>query len=140
MSTISPISNTSQGANTLSSLSSGDFLQLILTEMTKQDPLQPNDTNALLQQLSAVRSIQSDMDLSTNLQALVSQNEFAAAATLVGKTISGLDENFNRVTGEVKSISRTMHGTILTLMGGQRVYIGDLDEIAKTPPDDGGEG
>jgi flagellar basal-body rod modification protein FlgD len=140
MNPISAINNTSQGANSLSSLSSGDFLQLILTEMTKQDPLQPNDTNALLQQLSAVRSIQSDMDLSTNLQALVSQNEFAAAATLVGKTISGLDENFNRVTGEVKSISRTMNGTILTLMGGQRVYIGDLDEIAQTPEDDGGEG
>jgi flagellar basal-body rod modification protein FlgD len=140
MSTISAIGNTMHGANSLSSLTSGDFLQLILTEMTKQDPLQPNDTNALLQQLAAVRSIQSDMDLSTNLQALVSQNEFAAAATLVGKTVSGLDENYNRVTGEVKSISRTQYGTVLTLTNGARVYIGDLDEIAQTPRDNGGEG
>ena len=65
-----------------------------------------------------LRSIQSDMDLSTDLRSLVNQNEFAAAATLVGKTVSGVDESFNRVTGEVRSISRTQEGTIITLKTG----------------------
>ena len=129
-----------EGAGGLSSLSSGDFFKLILTELTKQDPLAPNDTNALLQQISAVRSIQSDMDLSSDLRALVNQNEFAAASTLVGKTVSGVDEGFNRVTGEVRSISRTSTGAVLTLKTGERIAIGSLDEIRQTPTSGGGGG
>jgi flagellar basal-body rod modification protein FlgD len=125
----------SGNAGGLSSLSSGDFFKLILTELTKQDPLAPNDTNALLQQISAVRSIQSDMDLSSDLRVLVNQNEFAAASTLVGKTVSGIDEDLERVTGEVRSISRTQAGTMLTLTTGERIAIGNLDEIQQ--PEDG---
>jgi flagellar basal-body rod modification protein FlgD len=135
--------NTAQsttGAGGLSSLSSGDFFKLILTELTKQDPLAPNDTNSLLQQISSVRSIQSDMDLSQDLGALVQQNEFAAAATLVGKTVSGVDENYARVTGEVKSITRTQQGTMLILKTGERIPAGNLDEITQTIPDEEGEG
>ena len=123
----------------LSNLSSGDFFKLILTELTKQDPLAPNDTNALLQQISAVRSIQSDMDLSQDLGRLVQQNEFAAAATLVGKTVSGVDETFSRVSGEVKSITRTVDGTMLILKTGERIPVGNLDEIGQTPEGGGDE-
>src|SRR4051812_27189619 len=98
-----------------SALSAEQFSKIIFTELSNQDPLQPNDTNALLQQISSVRSIQSDMDLSQKLEVLVNQNEFAAAATLIGKTVSGVDENNQRVTGKVKSLSRTSSGTVLTL-------------------------
>jgi len=142
MAAIDAVSNsqTATGAGGLSSLSSGDFFKLILTELTKQDPLAPNDTNSLLQQISSVRSIQSDMDLSQDLGALVQQNEFAAAATLVGKTVSGVDENFERVTGEVKSITRTQQGTMLILKTGERIHAGNLDEITQPTPDDEDEG
>ncbi|HYE62873.1 MAG TPA: flagellar hook capping FlgD N-terminal domain-containing protein [Phycisphaerales bacterium] len=129
----------SGGAGGLSNLSSGDFFKLILTELTKQDPLAPNDTNALLQQISAVRSIQSDMDLSNDLGRLVQQNEFASAAMLVGKTVSGVDENFERVTGEVKSVARTQDGTMLILKSGERIPVGYLDEIKQTASSGGGE-
>ncbi len=121
--------------SSLSSLTSGDFFKLILTELTKQDPLAPNDTNALLQQISAVRSIQSDMDLSTDLQSLVSQNEFASSATLVGKTVSGVSEGYTRETGLVTAVSRTRDGTVLTLKNGQRINVVNLDEITQTPVD-----
>src|SRR3954464_11302657 len=128
-----PAANTSG----FSSLSSGDFTKIILTELSKQDPLQPNDTNALLQQISSVRSIQSNMDLSSKLNTLVSQNEFASAATLVGKVVGGIDESFNRVIGTVKSLSRTADGTVLTLTTGERINASDLDEIKEAPTEGG---
>lgn len=141
MSAIDALSSqqSTSGAGGLSNLSSGDFFKLILTELTKQDPLAPNDTNALLQQISAVRSIQSDMDLSKDLGNLVQQNEFASAATLVGKTVSGVDETFARVSGEVKSVSRTQDGTMLILKTGERIPVGYLDEIRQTPVSSGGQ-
>jgi flagellar basal-body rod modification protein FlgD len=112
-----------------SAMSAEDFTKLILTELSKQDPLQPNDTNALIQQIGQIRSIQSDMDLTGALQSLVSQNEFASASTLIGKSISGLTEDSRRVEGTVKSIRRTEAGAVAELVSGERVPVASLDSI-----------
>src|SRR5262245_24149924 len=112
-----------------SSLTSEQFSKIIFTELSKQDPLNPSDTNALLQQLSSIRSIQSDMDLTSKLGLLVNENEFASASTLIGKTVSGIDDHNQRVTGKVKSLSRTNDGTVLTLTTGERLFIYNIDSI-----------
>ena len=44
-------------ALTHGALGSEEFLKIILTELTSQDPLSPNDTSALLDQISTIRSI-----------------------------------------------------------------------------------
>jgi flagellar basal-body rod modification protein FlgD len=136
MSAIDALSSTSAGgagaATGFSALSAGDFTKIILTELSKQDPLQPNDTNALLQQISSVRAIQSDMDLSTKLGDLVNQNQFASAANLIGKTVSGIDDTNQRVSGKVVSLSRTSSGAYLNLAGGQRINVSNLDQILDT--------
>jgi flagellar hook assembly protein FlgD len=87
------------------------------------------DTNQLLQQISTIRSIQSDMDLSTSLTNLVGQNEFANAASLIGKPVSGVSEDRLRVEGIVQAVSRTKEGTVVTLDDGSRVNVTQLDEI-----------
>ncbi len=38
-------------------LGSQDFLKLMLTELTNQDPLQPTDNEALLRQISSIRDL-----------------------------------------------------------------------------------
>ena len=55
-------------------LGSDEFLQIILTELTSQDPLSPNDTSALLDQISTIRSIESDIALGDRLDAIVTEN------------------------------------------------------------------
>lgn len=136
MSDISPISSstTAPKATGFSSLGADDFSKIIFAELSKQDPLQPNDTNALLQQLSTLRSIQSGMDLSSKLSDVVKQNEFASAATLVGKFVSGLDEFGERASGQVKSISKTTNGATVELLDGSRVAMSNLDEIRGDRP------
>ena len=66
--------------NAFSSLSSEQFVKIIFSELSNQDPLQPSDSNALLQQLANLRSIQSGMDLSDKLSSLVTQNQLASAS------------------------------------------------------------
>lgn len=121
-------------ASGLSALTSEDFAKIIFTELGKQDPLQPNDTGALLEQISTLRSIQSNMDLSGNLEKLVSQNEFASAATLIGKTVSGVTnaETQARATGIVKSVLKTDEGAVVQLMSGQRISVSNLDEVVES--------
>lgn len=120
-----------------SALSSEDFAKVIFAELSKQDPLQPNDTNALLQQMSSLRSIQSNMDLTNSLKSLVSQNEFASAATLIGRGVSGLTDQGQRVAGIARAIARTDDGTIVQLDTGERVKVSRIDSIvteAAVPP------
>lgn len=131
---VSAISGTgvNQAAKTgFSAMTSEDFTKLIFTELSNQDPTQPSDTNQLLQQLSQIRSIQSDTDLSSRLASLVNQNEFSNASALIGRMISGVSEDNERVAGMVDAVTRTNEGTFLTLASGVRVNISNVDEIQK---------
>ena len=131
-STASP--KTPAGTDAYSALGSGDFLKIILSELSRQDPLKPNDTSALLQQLSTIRTIQSDVDLSDRLKSLVGQNEWASGAGLIGKGVSGISEEGSRVAGLVIGVSRTSSGAVLTLDDGTRVPMKSVDEIVNLAP------
>ena len=98
--------------NRLSELSSEQFLKIIFTELQQQDPLQPNDSSKLLEQLSSIRSIQSDIELSDQLKSIVTQNQLASAGTMIGNYVSGLSIDNQRVIGQVVSVSRTSEGPV----------------------------
>lgn len=133
MSTVDALSSSSTPTTTASdafgSLNSEQFVKIIFSELSNQDPLQPSDSKALLQELSTLRSIQSDMDLSSKLTSLVGQNEWTSASNLIGKSISGVSDSLERVQGTVKSVSRTADGAVLNLTTGVRVPVGSVDEV-----------
>jgi flagellar basal-body rod modification protein FlgD len=116
-----------------STLSSEDFTRIILQELSRQDPMQPSDTNSLIQQLSGIRSIQSDSDLSKRLESLVSMNEFASATTVIGSRVSGISLDNARVSGVVRSVARTSYGALLTLEDATRILMSDVDTIEGAP-------
>ncbi len=136
MATTSPSSvldNTSSKPTTkasgFSSLTSEQFTKIILTELGNQDPLSPSDTGALLQQLSSIRNIQSSMDLSDKLGALVSDNQFASASNVIGKVVGGVSDDNSRAVGKVISVSKTDGTTFLNLNTGKRIPMNNLDGI-----------
>ncbi len=132
---------TGASGNRFAEMTAEDFSRIIFTELSNQDPLSPNDSGALLEQLSSLRSIQSDMQLGDRLQTIVSQNELASAAGLIGKAVSGLAEDGARAVGLVESVSRTAEGVVLTLDSGRRVAMTSLDRIEPvTAPATGGSG
>lgn len=110
-------------------LSSDEFTKVIFAELSQQDPLKPNDTSALLEQLSMIRSIESDMNLSDNLGELLTRNEFASSTGLIGQFVGGISERGERVADLVLSVSRTSEGPMLNLANGSRVSLGQVDEI-----------
>lgn len=112
-----------------SELSSEQFVKIIFTELSNQDPLKPNDTGALLDQLSTLRSIQSDIDLSTKLETLVTQNELMTAASMIGKFVTGTTQQGEQVEDFVFSVSRTQSGPVLNLDSGQKVALANIFEI-----------
>ena len=142
--TVSGLGTVSPNQNAFSELTSEEFVKIMFTELSNQDPLKPNDSSALLDQMSSLRSIQSDIDLSSKLEAMVAQNQLAAAGGLIGKYVSGVSTGNQRVEGAVLSVSRTSEGPILNLSNGYRVRFENVDEMidpsAFDDPDPPGSG
>ena len=112
-----------------SEMATEDFIRIIFTELTNQDPLQPNDTSALLDQLNSIRSIESDMEMTRKLESLVTENQLASASNMIGKFIGGLTGDFNRVTGYVVSAIRQGDDIFLELDTGWIVPVENVETV-----------
>lgn len=122
-------SNVTTSTDAFSALTSGEFLQIIFTELQNQDPLEPNDTSTMLDQLSTLRAIESDTQMVDSLSSLVNQTEFAAASSLIGSLVSGITLDNRRVADLVVSVSNTQDGPVLNLFDGSRMFFGNVDEV-----------
>lgn len=127
-------SNTNTAPNGFAELSSGEFLQIILSELSNQDPLAPNDTAAILEQLSSIRNIESQVQLEGKLESLVTQNAIASSANMIGKYVTGLNSANNTVKGLVESLTIKDGEPVLNIAG-----VGELQADRVTKVEDLGD-
>ncbi len=120
--------------NQFSEISSEEFVKILVTELTQQDPLAPNDTKQVLEQLSSLRNIESQMDLQKSLESLVGQNQVAQASGLIGKVVEGLDGHDAKVSGQVTSIRIVDGKAVLELDTGKMLDMSRVTRIAPTTP------
>lgn len=100
----STAANSSNG-NGLNDIDLSQFLNLMITELQNQDPLNPTDNAALLQQIGELRGISSNDQLVTTLKGFSNTQELTTASSLIGKTVKGLDNAAKEVSGAVTSVS-----------------------------------
>lgn len=100
----STASNSLKG-NGLNDIDLTDFLKLMLTELQNQDPLNPTDNAALLQQIGELRGISSNDQLVSTLKGFSNTQELTTASGLIGKSVKGLDNAAKEVSGAVTSVS-----------------------------------
>ena len=97
----------SPGTNAFASMDSGDFVRVMIAELSGQDPFSPNDSAQILEQLASLRSIESQTKLEDALQSLVLQNGIAQASGMIGFPLRLLArENYDRaarIKGRAKS-------------------------------------
>ncbi len=76
--------------SSFSDLGSEDFLRLMITELTQQDPMEPTGNEELLAQISSIREIELSTSLSDALQTLTGQQRFTSASTMIGHYVSSV--------------------------------------------------
>ncbi len=118
-----------QTQSRFSDLSSEDFIKIIFTELSNQDPFKPNDSGALLDQLNSIRSIESDLNLTKKFEALVFQNKMSSAGSMIGNFVGGLTKDFNRVAGFVVSVIRQGDEISLELDTGEFIPFDQLETL-----------
>src|SRR5262245_63026396 len=89
----------------LKDLDINQFLQLMVTELTNQDPLNPMDNTQLVQQIGEIRQISATTQLSETLLAVSAGQSLTTASSLIGKHITALDENSQNVSGVVDKLT-----------------------------------
>lgn len=95
----------SVNGNGLNDVDMDTFLNLMITELQNQDPLNPTDNAALLEQIGQLRSISSNDRLVSTLTSFGNTQELTTASSLIGKKVKGLDVEGAEVSGEVSSVS-----------------------------------
>lgn len=138
MATVSPYSTitptTAQNHKSgMGDLGSQDFLKLLLTELTNQDPLEPTDNEALLRQISSIRDIEMSTTLTESIQRLAGQQQIGSASTLIGQFVTGIPgEDGTVVSGMVMGVRFADGGRpILQLSTGAEM---PLEQVASVQP------
>ena len=108
-STYTSATNSSTGSqdtsgDAMNDLSTNDFLAMMVAELQNQDPLNPMNNADILNQISQIRSITSSDKLSATLESVAMGQSFASASSLIGKTVTGVSEAGEEVTGEVDRV------------------------------------
>jgi flagellar basal-body rod modification protein FlgD len=68
-------------------LSQNDFLQLLVTQMTSQDPLNPMTNQDMLTQMVQFSALQANTNLQSNLTEMQSSQAFLQASSLLGRVV-----------------------------------------------------
>lgn len=107
---VAPVSSTGAVAQSAFGLDFQSLLQIILTQLTAQDPLKPMDNFQFVSQLAQFSQLQQAQSLNDTVTNLLSAQAATQATSLLGKTVdlaSGqLAASPNAITsGVVKAVS-----------------------------------
>lgn len=138
MTTISSVSDTASAASTQleQTLSSDEFLQIMITELTNQDPFDPVKNETLLNQMSTIQQIESQQNMSksfnslmSNFNQLLKRDELSTAGKMVGQIVSGKNLSGVEVYGKVLAVNVSEDDIILELDTGDQVKMSDLTRM-----------
>jgi len=122
---------TPSSTNAFGAMSSEDFIEILMQELANQDPFEPQDSGALLDQLATLRTVESQLMLGDSIENLVLQNQVATAGGLIGKSVEGRDAKNNSVDGLVTAVRVQDGQAILELDSGKSLPMDRITRIVQ---------
>jgi flagellar basal-body rod modification protein FlgD len=87
-------------------LGQDDFLKLLTTQMSSQDPMDPQKDTDFIAQMAQFSSLEANTSMQKDLAAISTQQQFTTATALLGQTVTlQVDSNGVTTQGVVSSIS-----------------------------------
>lgn len=110
-----------------------DFIKMMVTQLQNQDPTNPTQSDQLLSQMSQIGQLQTNTQLQSSLQSMVTQSQIGSAGNLIGKQVGGLDDAGAAVQGIVNSVKVNTSGVFLQLDNGKELSMAKVSSIAPAP-------
>jgi flagellar basal-body rod modification protein FlgD len=112
-----------------SSMSQDDFLQLLVCQLTNQDPLSPLEDIDFTEQLAQLQALEEQISMNSSIAALLLDNQLQSATGMIGSSVAGVDSDGNSVTGVVTGAAVTDGEVYIEFASGQRVLAADVFEV-----------
>jgi flagellar basal-body rod modification protein FlgD len=84
-----------------------DFLKILLTQLTFQDPLKPMDNQEFMAQMAQFTSLEQTQQLNEKMSTLISNQAALQSVGLLGRTVDIAIDAGPAVTGHVTALSLT---------------------------------
>jgi flagellar basal-body rod modification protein FlgD len=103
--TISTVDSTAAvGASSGNQLNQQDFIKILMTQLTYQDPLKPMDNTQFMAQMAQFTALQQTTELNTNLVQLIQNQAALQSVGLIGRTVD-ISTASGKQTGTVSALS-----------------------------------
>lgn len=120
------------GRNSMA-LDGQDFMKIMITELTNQDPFEPMKNQELLNQMATIQQLQSSQEMSKSFGLLMERydnvlmgQELTTASGMIGQLISGDTIAGQYALGKVVAVNRDGDNILLELDTGQQININDM--------------
>lgn len=117
-------SSSSQSTNPSSTLTEADFLQLLVTQMTSQDPLSPVSDTDMAAQMAQFSSLQAAQSTDGDVKVL-------QANTLLGRTVTVSSSSGAQISGLVSAV-QIQAGTPQVVVNGGSYALSAISAISPT--------
>lgn len=91
-----------------------DFLKILLTQLTYQDPLKPMDNKEFMAQMAQFTSLEQTQQLNTNIETLITNQAALQSVGLIGRAVDITTASGN-LTGKVTALSLSGIAPLLTV-------------------------
>ena len=124
----SSISNSSS-----TTLSTNEFLNLMMDELRNQDPLNPSssDPTQYLTELAQMTSVEQQTNTAQNTKDTAQAQSVSQAVSLIGHSVTYVDPTTgNKLTGSVNSVQITSSGPTITVNNVSGVLLSSITNVA----------
>lgn len=138
MSSVSAAASTTSASSTSSNaatkainqnLGKNDFIKLMITQMQYQDPLEPMKNEQFVAQLAQFSSLEQTTNLNTTMVAFTKNTMSLQSGGMVGRKVTGLDADGNKVEGTVTGIEFA-DGSPVLLVGDQKLPLSGMSKLS----------
>ncbi|WP_431256743.1 flagellar hook assembly protein FlgD [Roseateles chitinivorans] len=103
MATIGAVSGTGSALSGNSSIGLQDFLKILISQLSFQDPLKPMDNQQFMAQMAQFTALEQSQQLNTKMDALLSTQASLQSVGLIGRTV------------DITTETGTLSGTVVAL-------------------------
>lgn len=110
-------------------VSKTDFLKLLTTQLTNQDPLNPTEDIDFTAQLAQLQALDEQMTMTKTMKSLRADTQMQAGTNMIGKYISGKDTAGASASGLVTRIVQNSDGVYCELANKQKVSVESVTNV-----------
>lgn len=113
-----------------------DFLELLVTQMQNQDPLEPMDNQDLVLQLSQLSTLEGTQNLNENFTEFLGTSYMGVASGMLGKEVryyEATTDGMQEYTGTVDKVN-IMDDVVTLVVDGKEILMTQVASIATPAP------